>query len=230
MINLLTVLCEHNDHLAVSTILMGSKINHGLALPPLDVLETNFTENLIQISDIEGDEEDAERDEGEKMKKTAKISDEKDEEDQSGEDDENSLKTEVKFVEKSPSSTSAAKVTTVADLTKALIRFISARKNQQPLWQYEDITRNVWNIKSAEQMDVFLQNILQVFERSLSPHTRLAERWAQLSLQLALSCSSRHYAGRSLQIFRALRVPITSRMLSDILSRWVPSFMHSLVC
>ena len=40
-------------------------------------------------------------------------------------------------------------------------------------------------------------------------------------LQLALSCSSRHYAGRSLQIFRALRVPITARMLSDILSRLV---------
>ena len=30
-------------------------------------------------------------------------------------------------------------------------------------------------------------------------------RWAQLSIQLALSCSSRHFAGRSLQIFRALR-------------------------
>ena len=31
----------------------------------------------------------------------------------------------------------------------------------------------------------------------------------------------RHYAGRSLQIFRSLRVPITFRMLSDILSRLV---------
>ena len=30
-----------------------------------------------------------------------------------------------------------------------------------------------------------------------------------------------HYAGRSLQIFRSLRVPITFRMLSDILSRLV---------
>jgi hypothetical protein len=27
------------------------------------------------------------------------------------------------------------------------------------------------------------------------PHARLAERWAQLAIQLALSCSSRHYAG-----------------------------------
>ncbi|CAB0032283.1 unnamed protein product [Trichogramma brassicae] len=44
---------------------------------------------------------------------------------------------------------------------------------------------------------------------------------AQTALQLGLSCSSRHYAGRSLQVFRALKVPITSRMLSDILSRLV---------
>ena len=56
---------------------------------------------------------------------------------------------------------------------------------------------------------------------SLPPNAHLAERWSQLSLQLALSCSSRHYAGRSLQLFRALRVPITARMLSDILSRLV---------
>ena len=44
---------------------------------------------------------------------------------------------------------------------------------------------------------------------------------AQLALHLALSSPSRHYAGRSLQIFRGLRVPITSRMLTDILSRLV---------
>lgn len=52
-------------------------------------------------------------------------------------------------------------------------------------------------------------------------HARVAERWAQTALQLGLSCSSRHYAGRSLQVFRALNVPINSRMLSDILSRLV---------
>ena len=67
-------------------------------------------------------------------------------------------------------------------------------------------------------MDNFLGYIVRVFEQSL-PHARLSERWSQLALQLALSCSSRHYAGRSLQIFRSLRVPISFRMLSDILSR-----------
>ena len=90
--------------------------------------------------------------------------------------------------------------TDVGDMTKALIHFIASRKCQ-PMWQYEDITRTVWTIRSAEQLDNLLQYVLNVFEQSL-PTAHLAERWSQLALQLALSCSSRHYAGRSLQIFR----------------------------
>ena len=113
--------------------------------------------------------------------------------------------------------------TDVSELTKALIHFIASRRCQQ-MWHYEDITRTTWTIHSAEQMDNFLGYIVRVFEQSL-PHARLSERWSQLSLQLALSCSSRHYAGRSLQIFRSLRVPISFRMLSDILSRYVKVFL-----
>lgn len=65
-------------------------------------------------------------------------------------------------------------------------------------------------------------NVYLLFNfRDSLPHAHINERWAQTALQLGLSCSSRHYAGRSLQIFRSLRVPITSRMLSDILSRLV---------
>ncbi len=92
--------------------------------------------------------------------------------------------------------------TTVGDLTKSLIHFIASRLKRQPLWQYEDITSKVWRIRSAEQLDVFLQHVLRGFELSLPPQSRLAERWAELALGLALNCSSRHYAGRSLQIFR----------------------------
>ena len=51
--------------------------------------------------------------------------------------------------------------------------------------------------------------LLQFF----SPH--------QVALQLALSCSSRHYAGRSFQILRALQIRPSTSMLSDILSRLV---------
>lgn len=107
---------------------------------------------------------------------------------------------------------------TVALVIKSLIDFLSNHSN--PLWNYEDITAKVWTVKSAEQIDVLLQHILKIFQFSL-PNAHINERWAQTALQLGLSCSSRHYAGRSLQIYRALRVPISSRMLSDILSRLV---------
>ncbi|XP_021940399.1 protein furry [Zootermopsis nevadensis] len=107
----------------------------------------------------------------------------------------------------------------IQDVIKSLILFLASRQNQS-LWNYEDITAKVWSVRSVEQLDVFLQHVLRVFRDSL-PHALISERWAQTALQLGLSCSSRHYAGRSLQVFRALRVPITSRMLSDILSRLV---------
>ena len=107
----------------------------------------------------------------------------------------------------------------IQDVIKSLINFLASRPNQ-PLWNYEDMTAKVWYVRSAEQLTILLRHVLRVFRDSL-PHALVSQRWAQTALQLGLSCSSRHYAGRSLQVFRALRVPITSRMLSDILSRLV---------
>ena len=104
-------------------------------------------------------------------------------------------------------------------LIKCLIDFISSKKGV-PLWNYEDITAKVWSIRSTDQLSYFIEHILFVFKESM-PSAKLEERWSEIALQLALSCSSRHYAGRSLQIFRALRMPLNSRMLSDILSRLV---------
>lgn len=98
--------------------------------------------------------------------------------------------------------------------------FLLPFRQNLPLWAYEDITAKVWSVRSAEQLDTFVQHVARVFRQSL-PHAAIGERWAQTALQLGLSCSSRHYAGRSLQVYRALRVPITGRMLSDILSRLV---------
>lgn len=42
-----------------------------------------------------------------------------------------------------------------------------------------------------------------------------------MALQLALCSSSRHYAGRSFQVFRALRQPLSALAISDLLSRLV---------
>ncbi|XP_064103219.1 protein furry-like isoform X6 [Macrobrachium nipponense] len=101
----------------------------------------------------------------------------------------------------------------------SLIDFIASSKNQ-PLWTYEDITSKQFSIRSAEQLSNFVRHVVMVFSNSL-PHAHIEERWAQIALHLALSCSSRHYAGRSLQVFRSLHVSMSSRMLSDLLGRLV---------
>ncbi|KAB1282903.1 Protein furry homolog-like, partial [Camelus dromedarius] len=49
----------------------------------------------------------------------------------------------------------------------------------------------------------------------------LEHHLSEVALQTALSCSSRHYAGRSFQIFRALKQPLSATTLSDVLSRLV---------
>ncbi|OQR78358.1 protein furry-like [Tropilaelaps mercedesae] len=108
---------------------------------------------------------------------------------------------------------------TTEDVIKCLVDFLAC-KSDTPLWACEDITAKVWSVKSAEQLSTFLQHVLFVFKESL-PLARIEERWAQCALQMALGCSSRHYAGRSLQVLRALGVPLNNRMLMDVLSRLV---------
>ena len=102
---------------------------------------------------------------------------------------------------------------------KTLIDFISSKRGG-PLWNNEDITAKVWSIRSAEQLSTFAEHVLCVFKESL-PLAKIENRWADIALWQALQCSSRHYAGRSLQTFRALKIPINRSMLSDILSRLV---------
>lgn len=126
---------------------------------------------------------------------------------------------ETTNVHTTPEETTNNTTIQTTQVMKDLIAFMS-QESSQPLWNYEDITAKVWSVKSAEQLTCFLHHIVKVYSDSY-PHARISERWAQTALQLGLSCSSRHYAGRSLQVFRALNVPINSRMLSDILSRLV---------
>lgn len=49
----------------------------------------------------------------------------------------------------------------------------------------------------------------------------LEQQLSDIALQTALCSSSRHYAGRSFQVFRALRQPISAHAVSDLLSRLV---------
>jgi len=62
---------------------------------------------------------------------------------------------------------SSSPVVPIPEVLKALIQFLASKKNEGVLWQYEDTTKNLSTIKSAEQIAIFLQHILRVFEVSL---------------------------------------------------------------
>ena len=220
LLNLLVVLGCHKDHLSVAGVLLNNKTNqldYGL-IPQTerDVVKHNFLEEderfdsylsmRIKPSEEEADEEDDEE-EGDSVTSEPSLPS------SLMSDRTNRTSQSVTFAPPTPDMP-------ISEVLKALIQFIASRKNDGVLWPYEDTTKNLTVIKSSEQIATFLAHVLRVCEESV-PHCHIAERWAQLAIQLALSCSSRHYAGRSLQIFRALRVPISSRILSDILSRLV---------
>ncbi|XP_017345070.1 protein furry homolog isoform X6 [Ictalurus punctatus] len=103
--------------------------------------------------------------------------------------------------------------------TNKLIEFLTTRAFG-PLWCHEDITPKNPNSKSAEQLTNFLRHVMSVFKESKSDF-HLEHQLSDVALQTALCSSSRHYAGRSFQIFRALRQPLSAHAVSDLLSRLV---------
>lgn len=104
--------------------------------------------------------------------------------------------------------------------------FVSISSDCKPLWPFEDITPRNTTVKSAEQLKIFLRMVISIFEEAV-PHAHLLERWGYEALHWATSCSSRHYAGRSFQMFRGLHTPLTWTMLSDVLQRLVESVADS---
>ncbi|XP_028817146.1 protein furry homolog isoform X5 [Denticeps clupeoides] len=109
--------------------------------------------------------------------------------------------------------------TEVDEKTNKLIEFLTTR-SYGPLWCHEDITPKNQNLRSTEQLTNFLLHVVSVFKESKSDF-HLEQQLSDVAMQTALCSSSRHYAGRSFQIFRALRQPLSARALSDLLSRLV---------
>jgi hypothetical protein len=218
LLNLLFVQSCHNDHLTLAKIMLNSqtkKLRLGLAASSLTIVAHNFTEfdqefdsymfGPAVITTIP----QTVTNNGNAANDSAKSS----------LDDENVENIEIPTIvteENSPPQQNES--ITISHVIKSLIMFLM--ESSQPLWNYEDITAKVYVCKSTEQLTCFTRHIVKIFTES-HPQSSISERWAQTALQLGLSCSSRHYAGRCLQIFRALNVPINSRMLSDILSRLV---------
>lgn len=260
-VNLLIVLAEHNDHLTVARILLNSetsKLDLGLTVPTLPVIDNNFTElhqqfdsyllhvspqaaayalhhNLSSSTIIAAHVNNQQTLQQQAQNQQQPMPATQGSGAQGNNATPSALAATPAALQINPNNTENSEVPLInadehappqpgpsmpiAHVIKSLLKFL-AHDTCQPLWNYEDITAKVWSIKSAEQLSCFLKHMVKVFADSY-PQARIAERWAQTALQLGLSCSSRHYAGRCLQIFRALNVPINSRMLSDILSRLV---------
>ncbi|KAM6985914.1 protein furry homolog [Aplochiton taeniatus] len=104
--------------------------------------------------------------------------------------------------------------------TSAWSTVLSLLRAFGPLWVHEDITPKNPNCKSSEQLSNFLRHVISVFKESKSDF-HLEQQLSDVALQTALCSSSRHYAGRSFQIFRALKMPINAHAVSDLLSRLV---------
>ncbi|XP_055383655.1 protein furry isoform X2 [Condylostylus longicornis] len=248
-LNLLMVLAEHNDHLIVARILLNSdtaKLNLGLSIPPLPVISNVFTEpsqefdsylfgapnNNLSTTTLQPPQQQQVQQTQQQSTQQHQLQPQQNQQQQIQNQPQLSITSPVPTNPNTTENNEVPLIVTeensppqpgptmpISHVIKGLIKFLS-QDNSQPLWNYEDITAKVWAVKSAEQLSCFLKHMVKVFADSY-PHARIAERWAQTALQLGLSCSSRHYAGRCLQIFRALNVPINSRMLSDILSRLV---------
>ncbi|KAM9853032.1 protein furry homolog [Aulostomus maculatus] len=103
--------------------------------------------------------------------------------------------------------------------TNKLIEFLTTR-TCGPLWCHEDISPKNQISKSTGQLTNFLRHVVSVFKESKSDF-HLEQQLSDVALQTALCSSSRHYAGRSFQVFRALRQPISAHAVSDLLSRLV---------
>uniref|UniRef100_A0A8C6KQI2 FRY microtubule binding protein n=1 Tax=Nothobranchius furzeri TaxID=105023 RepID=A0A8C6KQI2_NOTFU len=89
-----------------------------------------------------------------------------------------------------------------------------------PEYSPADISPKNQISKSTEQLTNFLRHVVSVFKESKSDF-HLEQQLSEVALQTALCSSSRHYAGRSFQVFRALRQPLSARAVSDLLSRLV---------
>lgn len=223
LLNLLFVQSKHNDHLSLAKIMLNSetkKLELGLTCSSMSVLSHNFTEpdqefdsylfgpallpillgQSLNLTTVENENAEDNEEEAENVENITEIP-------------------AIVTVTENENLSSPGSSIQISHVIKSLVMYL-AQENSQPLWNYEDITAKVWASKSAEQLTCLTRHVAKIFSES-HQHSSIAERWAQTALQLGLSCSSRHYAGRCLQIFRALNVPINSRMLSDILSRLV---------
>lgn len=88
-------------------------------------------------------------------------------------------------------------------------------RNKQKLWSYDNLMKDKNGARSPKAMDALIRNILAIFSELKDFHTD----WQRISLKWATTCSVRHIACRSFQVFRSLLTFLDQEMLRDMLHR-----------
>lgn len=92
---------------------------------------------------------------------------------------------------------------------------VSLIKNRSELWSYDNLMKDKSGARSPKAMDLLIRNIVSIF----SDFSSLQVDWQRTALQWATTCSVRHIACRSFQIFRSLLTFLDQHMLRDMLHR-----------
>jgi Cell morphogenesis C-terminal/Cell morphogenesis central region len=95
----------------------------------------------------------------------------------------------------------------------AVLAALSMKEGKR-VWNHEDITPQNQELESTQQLSSLALELLDLFSL-VNPN--LKQMWSETALQWACNCSVRHFACRSLQIFRTLKGEFSQRMLNDTL-------------
>lgn len=88
-------------------------------------------------------------------------------------------------------------------------------RNKHNLWSYDNLLKDKNGARSPKAMDLLTRNILAIFSELEGFHTE----WQKVSLKWATTCSVRHIACRSFQVFRSLLTFVDQEMLRDMVHR-----------
>ncbi|KAL9102959.1 MAG: hypothetical protein Q9163_001946 [Psora crenata] len=122
-----------------------------------------------------------------------------------------------------------------ASKRNALEAFVESVRHHEPgvVWQYRERVAKYeeWNARDDAEDDKRVPAAMpevaaQVVEIFGIVYPDIQDRLARISLSWGTSCSVRHAACRSLQIFRCVLVPLDRPMLSDILARISNTVVH----
>lgn len=86
-------------------------------------------------------------------------------------------------------------------------------RNKHALWSYDNLMKK--GARSPKTMDLLIRNIISIF----SDLDEFQVTWQRIALKWATTCSVRHIACRSFQIFRSLLTFLDQEMLRDMLHR-----------